>query len=162
MVKFITMFKAQRQFRHKENGFTLIELILTVAIIAIILAIATPVYFGYIKSTKRSEAKANLQQLRMLLEQYYSENGKYCPEATATNCANKSYTYDESNNTDQITSWLPGFKPKSAASGSLLYKYTISIDANNINKYTITATPLSGAPPGNLTIDQDGNKTGNW
>ncbi len=161
MLKFIMQINNKK--KADSFGFSLIELLLTVAILAILLAIATPIYLNYVSGAKRSEAKANLQQLRMLLEQYYTENGKYCPETTATNCANKKYVYDESTNTDQITSWLPGFKPKAAASGnSLLYKYTIAIDSSDINKYTITATPLSGAPSGNLTIDQDGNKTGKW
>ena len=146
-----------------KNGFTLIEIMIVVAILGILAAIAIPIYNGYITAAKRSEAKTNLQQLRLLLEQYYSENGKYCPDAS---CNGQTYEYKEDDNgnvtTDDITAFLPGFKPKSAASAkAVLYNYTI---ATTTTGYTITATPVTsrGAPSGNLTIDQDGNKTGNW
>ncbi len=144
--------------RKNIEGITLIELLVVVAIVGIIAAIAIPVYNGYISAAKRSEAKTNLQQLRLLLEQYYSENGKYCPDAS---CNGKKYYYDDSTGTDTITNWLPSFQPKSAASGSsLLYAYTIEIITST--GYLLTAVPSSDAPAGNLTIDQDGNKTGNW
>ncbi len=147
-----------------KAGFTLTELIITVAIIAILAAIAYPVYTGYISNAKTAEAKSNLQSLKLLLEQYYSENAIYCPAAS---CTGQSYTYTENNNGTVntqtiITSYLTGFKPKSAAAGSqaVLYDYTIALTSNTA--FTITAAPVSGrgAPAGSLTIDQDGAKTG--
>ena len=158
------MFKKIRQ----DTGITLIELLVVVAILGVIAAIAIPIYNGYISSAKRSEAKTNLQQLRLLLEQYYSENGSYCPGG---DCSGSPFDYIENDDgsvqTDEITTYsgtdyLVGFKPKSAASGSaVLYNYSIAATPNS---YIITASPVvaRGAPAGNLTIDQDGNKTGNW
>ncbi len=154
--------------RNNTEGITLIELLVVVAIIGILVAIAVPVYTGYIRAAKRSEAKTNLQQLRLLLEQYYSENGSYCPGG---DCSGSPFDYQENDDgsvkIDEITTYsgtdyLVGFKPKSAASGTaVLYNYSIAVNGNS---YTITASPVAGrgAPAGNLTIDQDGNKTGAW
>ncbi|MFN3479911.1 MAG: type IV pilin protein [Thermodesulfovibrionales bacterium] len=148
--------------RRGNPGFTLVELMVVIGIIAILSAIAIPLYRGYISNAKRSEAKTNLQSLRLLLEQYFAENGRYCP---ATDCTNESYVYKENNDgsTAQDTirpNYLIGFAPKSAAAGgqAVLYDYSISFTSNTA--YIIKATPVSsrGAPQGNLCIDQDGNK----
>jgi type IV pilus assembly protein PilE len=156
----------RRSVTLSEEGFTLIELLVTLAILAVLVAIAVPIYTSYIKASKKNEAKTNLQSLRLLIEQYYAENGRYCPDSS---CSGSPYDYVEDDNgtvvTDEITSYnnttyLGGFEPKSAASTSaVLYNYSIS--ANNTG-YTITASPVTsrGAPSGNLTINQDGNKTG--
>jgi len=146
-----------------QKGFTLVELIIVVAILGILTAIAVPSYIGYIRSAKKTEAKTNLQSIRLLLEQYFSENSRYCP---AVDCTGQIYTYTEDNSgniTSQtiITNYLTGFKPKSSASGSaVLYDYTINLASNLA--FTITASPVTarGAPSGNLTLNQDGIKTG--
>ncbi|HDL20338.1 MAG TPA: prepilin-type N-terminal cleavage/methylation domain-containing protein [Nitrospirae bacterium] len=148
---------------NKDRGFTLIEVLLVVVILGILAAIAIPAYTGYMRNAKRTEAKTNIQSLRLLLEQYFSENARYCPAADAP-CTNKTYSYKENNDgtvsTDTITTFLTGFKPKSAASTTaVLYDYSIVVTGIT---YTVTAAPVTGrgAPAGNLTIDQDGAKTG--
>jgi prepilin-type N-terminal cleavage/methylation domain-containing protein len=151
--------------RNRVSGFTLVEVLITLAILGILAAIAYPIYTGYITNAKRSEARTNLAVLRLLIEQYNAENGKSCPAAT---CAGQSYTYTE--NADGsiatqtiITNYLTGFKPKVVEYGTtVLYHYTIALTSNTA--YTITAIPQTsrGAPPTNLTINQDGVKTGPW
>jgi type IV pilus assembly protein PilE len=151
-------------YKNRENGFTLIEVLITLAILAILAAIAYPMYTGYITGSKRTEAKTNLQSLRLLIEQYNAENGKYSP-ASAT----YTYTEDASGTVVTqtiITGYLTGFKPKgAAATNAVLYDYSIVTTlATTPPTYTITATPVAarGAPPTNLTINQDGVKTGPW
>lgn len=145
-----------------DRGVTLIEILIVLAIVTILSAIAIPTYTGYIKSSKAAEAKTNLMSLRLLVEQYNSENGKPCPASSCTG----SYTYTEDNSgniTAQtiITSYLTGFKPKSVATTTaVLYDYTLAFTSNTA--YTITAAPVTsrGAPAGSLTLNQDGTKTG--
>ncbi len=61
----------------KINGFSLIELMVTLAILAVITTIAIPAYTGYVKAAKMSEAKNNLAALRLAEEEYFLENNRY-------------------------------------------------------------------------------------
>lgn len=60
----------------KNKGFTLIELMITVAIIGILAAIAYPSYRQYVLTNNRYEAKSSLMELSNLQENYYIENNK--------------------------------------------------------------------------------------
>ncbi|HEY7242007.1 MAG TPA: prepilin-type N-terminal cleavage/methylation domain-containing protein [Burkholderiales bacterium] len=62
--------------RHKR-GFTLIELMITVAIIAVLAAIALPAYNDYVTRSKFAEATGNLSDLRVKMEQFYDDNRRY-------------------------------------------------------------------------------------
>mgnify|MGYP000055861877 FL=1 len=64
-------------------GFTLIELMVAVAIIAILSAIALPSYNEYVIRGRLTEATAALADLRVKLEQYYQDNRHYSSTATA-------------------------------------------------------------------------------
>lgn len=59
------------------SGFTLIEVMITVAIIGILARIAYPSYVEYVTRGKISEATSNLANMRVNLEQYYQDNRTY-------------------------------------------------------------------------------------
>lgn len=65
------------------GGFTLVELVITVAILAIIVAIAVPAYNDQIRRARRGQAQADLMELTQLAERYHSVNNTYVGFDTA-------------------------------------------------------------------------------
>src|SRR5512139_1664493 len=63
--------------RMNRKGFSLIELLIVIAIIGILAAIAIPGYLGQQRSAARSEAETNLLNLRLLEEQFFADRGSY-------------------------------------------------------------------------------------
>jgi type IV pilus assembly protein PilE len=61
----------------RYSGFTLIEMLITMAVIAILAAVALPNYTAYITRSKIAEATTNLLAMRTKLEQYYQDNRSY-------------------------------------------------------------------------------------
>jgi general secretion pathway protein G len=61
----------------KTRGFTLVELLVVMAIIATLLSIAVPRYFGSVDKSKEVALKENLQVLRTGIDKYYGDKGVY-------------------------------------------------------------------------------------
>jgi type IV pilus assembly protein PilE len=80
-----------------QKGFTLIEVMIVVAIIGLIAAIAIPSYTDYVKQGKAAEATGNLADLRVKMEQCFQDNRDYTNAACVALCAptngNKYFTY---------------------------------------------------------------------
>jgi type IV pilus assembly protein PilE len=80
----------------KSTGFTLIELMIVVAIVAILSAIALPSYSRYVARGKITEAVTALSDYRVKMEQYFQDNRNYgtaasaCPVAVSTSI---NFTY---------------------------------------------------------------------
>ncbi|OYY50682.1 MAG: pilus assembly protein PilE [Methylophilaceae bacterium 17-43-7] len=68
---------ADVQFGAKQKGFTLIELMVTFAIIAILATIGIPAYSDYVKQGKVAEATSTLADLRIRTEQYFQDTRTY-------------------------------------------------------------------------------------
>jgi type IV pilus assembly protein PilE len=82
----------------QAKGFTLIEIMVTVAIVAILAAIAMPAYTDYVTRSKISEAVANLSDMRVKMEQFFLDNRTYAgacnPGTVAPLPAGKYFAYD--------------------------------------------------------------------
>ena len=85
-----------KHISRRAAGFTLIELMITVAIIGILAAIAVPAYSDYITRGKIPEATSALASMRINLEQFYQDNRSYASAAGGCGVANPSsqnFTY---------------------------------------------------------------------
>ena len=61
----------------KFTGFTLLEALVVVALLAIITAIGIPTYNGYVRSSKESVAQNSLLSIYLMEQDHYAENGKF-------------------------------------------------------------------------------------
>jgi len=66
------------------NGFTLVELMIAIAIISVIAVIAIPAYNGYITEARIATAQANMDTLKLFLEDYRLDNGCYNADCNST------------------------------------------------------------------------------
>lgn len=131
----------------QKTGFTLVEMMIVIALIGIISAIAIPQYLGYLENSKRQSAISVLEQFPLLLETYRADYGVMCPNCTATG----TYTY--TNNT-QIGDAYPDFRAKAASTGSdpapYSYYLKVVVAADGTETATFNATPVDSNYPGNI------------
>ncbi|WP_428718792.1 type IV pilin protein [Undibacterium curvum] len=78
----------------KNTGFSLIELIIVVAIIGIITAFALPAYKSHTKKAQRAEGKVALTKLMLQEELFYTQNNTYIIfSQSSTDAAEKKFTW---------------------------------------------------------------------
>ena len=61
----------------KQRGLTLVELMVVVAVMAIIATVAYPMYTAQVQKTRRADAKIALESIAMAQERFYTVNGRY-------------------------------------------------------------------------------------
>lgn len=131
-----------------SHGFSLIELMIVVAIVGIIAAIAYPSYQNNVRETRRTTAQADLMELSQWMERQYSADHDY-----RDGTGNPTLPFDES--------------PRNSGSGVF---YNISFSGSvGQNSYTLQAAPNGDQTNdrcGTLTLDQAGSRgaddTGCW
>lgn len=125
----------------RAGGFTAIELMIVLAIVAILVSVALPAYNNTLVRANRAAAQSYLLDLANREEQYLLDGRTY---------------------TTTVTDLLA--VPTAV---SPYYAVTITVPAGSTiaNAYLITATPVTTSiqkNDGNLAINQDGTKTGTW
>jgi len=129
---------------NKDGGFTLVELMIVLVIVAILSAVAVPIYTSQVMKAKMSEADAALGTIRTELRVYYGENGDYPTVAVAAAVIGQSW------NDIQV--------------GELIGKYFVDADYTYVSadgvSYTLTCVNNAGELNSNRTLDQAGTLAG--
>jgi len=139
-------FVAVHAGRSAAAGFTLAELMVTVAIAALLLAVAVPSYQGQVQKSRRTEARSALMDLAAREERYFSTNNAY-----SSIPADLSYTTftpvgsGDYNVTINVTAANPANVPPTQAG------YVIQATTTGIQVADTTCT--------SFTVDQTGTQT---
>lgn len=122
--------------REAASGFTLVELMIAVVIVALLASIALPSFMDSIRKSRRSEAFAALAQVQLAQERWRSNGSSYAE--SLTNAANGT---------------PPGLGMASATTAKGYY--TLSLSGAGASGYTVTATAVAGtsqASDGNCKV----------
>ncbi len=101
----------------QQRGFTLIELMITVAVVGILAGIAIPAYKEYVQKSRRAEAIAGLQDLRLEQAKYRANNPQYAGDLATlgwTDLATDAYVFSVESSSS--TAFLITAKPDSSTS----------------------------------------------
>lgn len=124
------------------DGFTLIELMIVVAVIGILAMVAYPSYTEQVQRSRRADAKAVIMEAAQFMERNFTEANRYDKRKDGSDIA------------------LPAGLTEAPKEGSAKY-YDIVIVAANQSSYTLRATrkgAQTSDPCGNLTLNQAGAK----
>lgn len=125
----------------RSSGFTLIELMIAVAIVGILSAIAYPSYQAYVQQARRADAQAALVELAQFMERHYTSKGGYLLNG----------------NSGEAPALPFSNSPKDGGATA----YNLSLTETTAQTYRLQAVPvnsMSGDTCGTFTIDHLGRK----
>lgn len=127
----------------RAGGFTLVELMIVLVVIAILTATAVPAYQDHVRRARRADAQATLVKAAQFMERNYTEAGRY----------------DQTSGGAAIA--LPDGLSRSPESSGTAQFYAISLQGMSANAYTLEARPVGGMTGdacGTLTLDHRGTE----
>lgn len=122
----------------RRNGFSLIELMIVIAIVGILAAVALPAYENYMNRGKITDAVAELADYRIKMEQYFQDNRNYgtaggsCPVAAGSS----KYFSFSCNVGDPNTTYIATAASIAGSLGSAAGDYTMTVNQSNARDTT--------------------------
>lgn len=137
-----------RTSRRQHRGFTVLELLIAVAIVSILATIAVPSYTKSIVKSKRRAAQTCLSSFATQMERYYTTNLRYCADDNADGTC------------DSTTFALPTLDCGTNSNTGKDYEYSVTVSSST---YTVSAAPKTNQSSrdgncGILSLTQAGTK----
>ena len=126
-----------KRILNNKKGFTLIELMIVVAIIGILSAVAIPNFINFRYKAKSAEAKANLGAIRTCEEAYMAENETYyaCAETPSADCGSSKQAWTTDDGGEEDFRYI-GFAPTTP----VYYQYQVAAVTDITADFIVTAT----------------------
>lgn len=143
--------------RHKIQGFTLIELMIVVAVIGILAGIALPAYRDYVTRAKITDATSALANLRIKEEQFFQDNRTYAGSDAASplpcfaDTTSSQYFDFSCVGTPDLTTYTLQAVGKGSMAG-----FTFTLDQNNAKQTTGVPSGWTQPNPNNCWVSRKG------
>ena len=158
---------------HKKHGFTLIELMIVVAIIGILAAIAIPNYTQYVENAAIADAKASLMGLATAMERHRAQANAYTGAIGSASAQETCAIFTDKTDKRVFTATQRGnpnlYSTQSPESGTAFFNLEICIPASNKDNpnppgFILIATATANAPGitqnSTITLAANGEKGG--
>ncbi|MES9956400.1 MAG: type IV pilin protein [Sedimenticola sp.] len=141
--------------RHLNGGLTLVEVMIVIAVIAVLTGVGYPLYTDYIIKSRRADARIALEQIAHAQERYNTVSNTYTDDLNLLNLSGPLDDNIASDGDDSTTVSEAGY-------------YTIAVDSGTVSAtvFDLSAAPVSGKSQANdtdctgLTLDEQGIKGG--
>lgn len=128
---------------HLRSGFTLIELMIVISILALLVSIALPSYTGYVARARRADARTQLLQIAQFMQRFYA--------------ANDDYQKDRADNA--VSTQIPASLKQSPPDGEAIYRFvpgTLSATSFEISMEPVPGGPMADDKCGTFALNSSG------